>query len=68
MKASIIVDDTDMRRAVVAYIQRETNITIDPKDVVFKVKSQNNYHKQEWEPGSIRVEFVAPALSVGEEQ
>lgn len=60
MKASIVVNDEDIKQAIVNYVYEQTGITMAADSVSIKVKSKNNYHQQDWEPGELRCEFVAP--------
>lgn len=54
-KVNMEYDEMDLKRLVLEKIQADLNIQIDLKDLVFEVKSKNNYKPQEWEIGRLRI-------------
>ena len=60
MIAKIELSEEEIYKAIAQYIQRETNISVDPNCIRVEVKSKQNY-KSEWEQASIRCIFDAQA-------
>lgn len=55
MKATITVDDSEIRQAIVDHVDRNLGIRIDPASLVIRVQSKQNYREHTWEEGKLQV-------------
>jgi len=56
MEIDLKVTEEDIKEMVVNILRERLNTTdIDVKDLKFQVRSKQNYRKQEWESGEMRV-------------
>lgn len=58
MKAAIEITDDDIRKALCAYIHEHLGLDPKPEEVVFQVRSKQNFRVKEWENGELRVQLL----------